>query len=413
MALAPMHHTFGPLADAKQCREALALLCQPWRWHSSRDVDALRCALEGALGMRAACFSTGREALCALFQALPLAPGDEVIVQGYTCVVVPNAIHAAGGTCIYADIDPATLGLDPDDVARKITPKTRAVLCQHTFGIPADTERLRTLCDAHGLLLIEDCAHIFPDAQGPSSIVRHADAVMLSFGRDKALSGVTGGALLTRREDLAKRLREKESRATPLPLLTIKRLLLYPLLYTLARPLYGLWIGKALLALAQRLRLLVPIVTRAEKRGSMPASQHALPGACAALALAQLRRLPAINAARRARTKQYLQACKDLGWKPLDGITPDLPLQKFPLFLRDSAHIRQRLKQHNIHLDDGWTGCVVCPGDADAAAAGYADGSDPLAEEYCLRILSLPTHPGTSAAAAARLVRTLSPLLRQ
>ncbi len=413
MPLLPIHHTFGPLADPRQCREALSLLFQPWRWNGRKDVDALRTALEAALGMRAACFATGREALCALLQALPLAQDDEVIVQGYTCIVVPNAVHAAGGTCVYVDIDPATLALDPDAVARSITPRTRAVICQHTFGIPADTERLRAVCDAHKLLLIEDCAHVFPDARGPAAIGRHADAVMFSFGRDKALSGVTGGAILTRDAALAERLRRREEAATHLPLLTVKRLLLYPLLYSLARPLYGIGVGKALLAAARSLRLLVPIVTRSEKDGSMPPTQHALPGACAALALAQLRRLDTINDHRRARTRQYLQACKDADWKPLDGVTPDLPLQKFPLFVRDADAVRRALKAQNIHLQDGWTGCVVCPEDANAAAAGYAPGSDLCAEQACTRILCLPTHPGTSEAQALTLLRRLSPLLHQ
>lgn len=412
MPASPIHHTFAPLADARQRAFALGLLFQPWRWNGTADVALLRADLERMFGMPAALFATGREALCAYLQTV-LAPGDEVIVQGFTCIVVPNAVHAAGGTCVYADIDPATLGLDPDDVARRITPKTRAIIAQHTFGLPADTQRLRALCDAHKLLLIEDCAHVLPDAHGPHELLRHADAAMLSFGRDKAISGVTGGAMLVRDATVATVLRSREAAARPLPLLTVKRLLLYPLLYGAARPLYGLGIGKAMLAAARTLRLLVPIVTRQEKAGSMADGQHRLPGACAALARAQLSRLQIINDHRRARTRHYLQACKNHDWKPLEGITPDLPLQKFPLFVRDSAKVRQLLKARTILLDDGWTGCVICPGDADASAAGYAPGSDPQADACSVQILSLPTHPGTSASDADRLLRALSPLLHQ
>ena len=81
-------------------------------------------------------------------------PGEEIVVQGFTCVVVPNAIHAAGGVPVYADIDPDTLNLTSASVRPLLTSRTRAVICQHTFGIPADIKALRKLCDERGIVLI-------------------------------------------------------------------------------------------------------------------------------------------------------------------------------------------------------------------------------------------------------------------
>lgn len=407
----PIHHTFAPLADAAQCLRALALLVQPWRYARGPCASELERELHARFGGEAFTFASGREALLALLHALKLRSGEEVIVQGYTCVVVPNAIHAAGGVPIYVDINRETVNLDLSEVEQAITSRTRAVICQHTFGIPADTRALRTVCDQHNLILIEDCAHILPDHHGPHAIGEHGDFLILSFGRDKAISGVTGGAVLSRRPSTSQGLRLLQREARDLRCLTVLQLLLYPLLYAIAKPLYGIRVGKALLAAARALRFLPPILTKEEKEGRMPPHLHRMPNACAALALAQLHTLHRFNDHRRQLTRFYLEVARTHRWPYLRGIEADLPLQKFPLFVRGAERIRQHLREKNIHLDDGWTGCVICPPSVDATELGYTAGRDPHAEELCESILSLPTHPTMTLRQARRLSTALHPLL--
>ncbi|MDD4318862.1 MAG: aminotransferase class I/II-fold pyridoxal phosphate-dependent enzyme [Candidatus Peribacteraceae bacterium] len=411
----PIHHTFAPLADREQRRLALRLLLHPSRWKGQTAArDILRGELNKRCGGETFLFASGREALFAFLHACAFPAGSEIIIQAFTCVVVPNAIRAAGLTPVYADMEKETLNLEPGAVEALITPRTKAVICQHTFGIPADTDRLRTICDAQGLLLVEDCAHILPDARGPMDVMSRGDAFLLSFGRDKAVSGVTGGAVIVRnRTTICDALRTQEQQATEFPDGTIKRLLLYPLLYALARPLYGIGIGKVFLFLMNKLGLLLSIVTREEKHGRQGEALHAMPEACAALVMGQLRNLAAINDHRRTLVKLFLEACAEHGWPVLHGIRPDLPLQKYPLFVRNAEEIRTRLKRHNIHLHDGWTGCVVCPTSVAVDETGYRQGSDPRAEEACTEILSLPTHPGTAVQDAKRLVSVLRPFLER
>ncbi len=333
-----------------------------------------------------------------------LKPGEEVIVQGYTCMVIPNAIHSAGGTPVYVDIDRDTLNLDCDEVEQRITSRTRAIMCQHTFGIPANITRLRSICDAHHILLIEDCAHIIPDAKGPI-IGNLGDAVLLSFGRDKAISGISGGAIIMRQDELTAKLRAEEQNAAPVPIIKIVQWLNYPQAYFLARPFMGMKLGFVFLKLLRILHLLSPVLTDEEKEGTMSPVLHAMPNVCAALALAELNELQTINDHRRKLTMLYFEAIKQAHIDYPTAITTDLPLQKFPIFVKSAESLRSHLKKKNIHLDDGWTGCVVCPSSSNIESAGYVPGSDPDAENASTMILSLPTHALTSESDAKRLIR--------
>lgn len=408
----PIHHTFAPLVDTEQVRLSLQLLFQPWTWREGQAKEQLETALGSAFGGKAHLFASGREALLASLQSLKFQKDEEVIMQGYTCIVVPNAIIAAGMVPVYADIEPDTLNIDLEEVERLITPKTRAVICQHTFGIPAYTKKLRDLCDRHSLILIEDCAHVMPDASGPEEIGKSGDLLFFSFGRDKAISGVGGGAVVCRNPDLCQDLERLKAEAKALGMVRIKRFLLYPVWYSVAKPLYGFGIGKALLAALAKLHLLVPIVTRQEKQGHMPATLHRMPNACAELALAQFKRLKEINDHRRMLTQIYFDEGTKRGWPLLLGVRPGLPLQKFPLFTEGAERIRQILKKRNIHLHDGWTGCVICPAAAACDAVGYHDGDDPEADMAGQQILTLPTHPDTSLDQAKKLIHALDELLK-
>lgn len=363
-------------------------------------------------GSPAVIFGSGRDALLALLRSLPFETGSEIVIQGFTCVALPNAIHAAGFTPVFADIDPETLNIDIRALEGKITPRTKAVITQHTFGMLDDTKALKELCDRHGLLLIEDCAHILPDVAGPKSIGAYADYMMLSFGRDKAVSGITGGAIVARgNAAVLDALRDEETRARHMPLLCIKRLLWYPLLYFIAKPLYGIGIGKALLWLSAKARLLPPVLTGKEKCGYQSALLRKMPNACAALVTEEFRSFDRINGHRRKLTALYKEAALRHKWDMPTHVNDRFPLQKFPLYAEKADDIRATLKQKNIYLEDGWTGAAVCPRNVHLEAAGYVPGSCPNAERVARTVLTLPTHPTMTEKQAKKLITVLSDLL--
>jgi perosamine synthetase len=418
----PIHHTFGPLVTRAQWKEAFLLQFKFWKWKNGKEKEDLKKELGQRFGESAILFGSGRDALLATFRAIGITPGDEIILQGFTCTVVPNSIHAAGGVPVYCDTDPQTLSLDIAKFHRTITHRTRAVICQHTFGIPAETKKIKAICEKRGIMLIEDCAHIIPDDIGKQmsllegeshsgEIGLHGDAVLLSFGRDKAISGVTGGAVITKHAALAKVLNEEESKASHMSMWRIMNLIGYPIRYRFAKWLWRLPLGpilaKAYLRWIQKIGFLVPVLTKSEKKGKGNIFLKKIPNACATLALQQLKGLHSINSHRRKISDIYKDAAKKSGWHMPEGTLKSIALQKFPVFARDADGLRRALKGEEVYLDDGWCGAVVNPKGLDQESFGYAEGACPISEDIAKHIVSLPTHPTMNEEQAKYLVHAL------
>jgi len=160
--------------------------------------------------------SSGTAALHLALAGLGVGPGDEVIVPNLTFVATAAAARFVGATPVVADVvSPARPLLDPDDVARRITPRTKAVVAVHFFGYPADVTALRKLCDEHGLALVEDCAQGIGarlDDRGTLA-GRVGDAATFSLFSKNQLAVGEGGLVVTERDDVAARVRLLRSHA--------------------------------------------------------------------------------------------------------------------------------------------------------------------------------------------------------
>lgn len=145
----------------------------------------------------ALCLSGGGTAalLCGL-AAMGIGPGDEVIVPAYTWMATATCVLAAGAIPVFADID-ETLTIDPEDVAAKITPQTKAVIPVHLVGRPCNMRRLLEVTGPHGIRVMEDCCQ----ADGGSYLGRRlgswGDAGAFSFNDFKIISAGDGGAFVT------------------------------------------------------------------------------------------------------------------------------------------------------------------------------------------------------------------------
>ena len=137
-----------------------------------------------------------------------IGPGDEVITTPLTFASTANTILHVGATPVFADIDPDTGLIDPDEIEKKVTPRTRAVVPVHYSGLAADLKRIGEICDAHGLFLSEDAAHAVETRYNGELIGHHPrGAVSYSFYATKNLACGEGGALVTDDDEIAARAR--------------------------------------------------------------------------------------------------------------------------------------------------------------------------------------------------------------
>ncbi len=160
--------------------------------------------------------SSGTAALHLACRAAGLGPGDEVIVPAFTFVASASAARFVGATPVLCDVNgPYDLNLDVRDVERRITPRTRAVMAVHFFGYPADALALRELCDAHGLILIEDCAEAIGAQVDDSGrqVGTVGELGAFSFFSKNQLCVGEGGMVSTADPELAERVRLLRSHA--------------------------------------------------------------------------------------------------------------------------------------------------------------------------------------------------------
>ena len=137
-----------------------------------------------------------------------IGPGDEVITTPLTFAASANTILHVGATPVFADIDMQTGLIDPNEIEKKITKKTKAIVPVHYSGLAADLGRIGELCDAHGLFLSEDAAHAVETRYNGELIGAHPrGAVSYSFYATKNLACGEGGALITDDEELAQKAR--------------------------------------------------------------------------------------------------------------------------------------------------------------------------------------------------------------
>ena len=193
----------------EQLIEALSGVVRSGRFVLGPTVEELERQIAQVAGVRCAVgCASGSDALLLALMALGIGPGDEVIVPSYTFFATASAPWRLGARVVFADIEPTGFTLDVDDVARRISPQTKAIVPVHLFGQCADMDRLRQLAHQHGLHLIEDAAQ----AIGATLEGRAAGSLgtvgCFSFYPTKNLGGLGDGGMLTTDDpQLAQRLR--------------------------------------------------------------------------------------------------------------------------------------------------------------------------------------------------------------
>lgn len=175
---------------------------------TGQDVKTFEAAFAGYLGARHAVGVTScTAALHLALLAVGVGPGDEVITTPMTFAATSNAVLYTGATPVFVDVEADTGLISADAVARAITPRTKALLPVHLYGLMADMRRLKAIADGAGLALIEDCAHAIESERDGVRPGMLSDAACFSFYATKNITSGEGGAVVTNSEAVADRVR--------------------------------------------------------------------------------------------------------------------------------------------------------------------------------------------------------------
>jgi len=413
----PISISLSPNVEKDDLHLALNLIIRPWLWRkgkrgSENGIENLENAFKNFLGVKyAVSFNSGRSAFFAILKALDLGQQNNVAIQAFTCNAVPNPILWVGLEPLYIDCNKDDLNISAEDLKSKINARTRAVVVQHAFGMPAEMNKIREICSQNNLILIEDCAHSLGAEYNGIKVGSHSKAAFFSFSRDKIISSVYGGMAVTNDPVIGEKLRQEQAKfGLPSRFWTFQQLLHPILLNYVVLPIYGfLGFGKLILILSQITHILSKAVSWNEKRGLMPDYfPKALPNALAVLALNQFYKLDKFN--------NHRQKVANFYYGNLAGskfILPEKFQERKNVFLRlvirhKDAHsiIYQAWHKQNILLGD-WYTTPIAPFDTIVENVKYIPGSCKNAEDLAKRTLNLPTHINISEKDAQRIVNFL------
>jgi len=176
-----------------------------WLTNKGQLHDRLEQALCDHLRVRhLSLANSGTSALMLAFRALEIS--GEAVTTPLTSPATANALTWCGLTPVFADIDPLELTLDPEAVERAITPRTRAIVGVHVYGIPCRIDQLQAIAERHNLRIIYDAAHAFGTEIDGEPLIKSGDAAILSFHATKLFNTAEGGAVVTPDRDLKRRI---------------------------------------------------------------------------------------------------------------------------------------------------------------------------------------------------------------
>lgn len=326
-------------------------------------------------------FNRGREAIYLALQALGISPNDEILVQAMTCSAVVTPILCLGAKPIYVDISKETFNIDIQDLKKKISPATKVLIAQHTFGKFAEMEEIHKICKSNDIKIIEDCAHLFRSDIQETVVGKFSDISIFSFAQDKAISSVTGGLLVVNNAQyteeakaLYKTCNVQTNREAKYPLSYLKlwgfakKYYFTPLLPFQKR----ITVGKVAIMISRWLGI-------TKQQALVNLEQEIVPIRMSDIQYVllenQIKKLDELNSHRQDILKIYDEKSNDL-------------LIRYPILVENPESILSLLSQER-YLCGRWYNSIVFP-IKDQKAVEYMEGSCPTAEYVVKHIINLP-----------------------
>lgn len=390
----PISISLSPNTEPDDINLALKLQFLPWLWKKGKAIKELEEQFKSYIGLDYTfSFNSGRSALMAILDALQLREGDEVLLQSFTCNAVPNPVIWSRLKPVYVDVNENTFNMDSLDLEKKITPRSRAVIVQHTFGLPGFMDKILEICSKNNLILIEDCAHSLGATYKDKKVGTLGRVSFFSFSRDKVISSVYGGMVATNDPSLAEKIKHTQDKFGYPSYFWIFQQLLHPTLMNwLILPTYSIF-GKYFLIILQSFHILSKAVHWKEKRGQKPDYfPRRMPNAIAILAINQLKKLERFNDYRTKIAETYTNDLENSNFIIVgdhEGRTNIF--LRFPVRHKYAHEIIKKAWKNNILIGD-WYDKVIAPHDTKLEKILYNLGDCPVAERLSRETFNLPTH---------------------
>lgn len=356
-------------------------------------------------------FNSARSALTFLLENLyKQADTDKtqepisVITQAFSCLVVPNAIKFAGLKPIYVDID-ESFNLNIEDLKRKIAKETKAIIIQNTFGIPAKINEILTIAKENNLLIIENLTHSLGAKYENKYLGNFGDVALLSFNRNKIISGIIGGALVIRNKELNEKIKENYKNLVELDIKEVQKILFTGKVLYQAKQNYN-FLMKVYLKILRKRGFTLEMISAKEKQGEKIKNYLAkFPQILFPLLKNQLEKLDKFNEHRKKISQIYI----DAGLKNFEINNNSEPIfLRFPIFSDNPDKLLEKFKKQNIYLGD-WYRCVLAPCNGiNLINFDYQIGSCPQAELISQKILNLPTFINVNQDQARKIINLIS-----
>lgn len=358
-------------------------------------------------------FDSGRTSLHQILEAYknlqPDLKNTEILLAGHTCLVVSNAIIKSELTPKYIDFKPNSFQIDPQQIEKNITPKTKFILLQHTFGYIEDTESIQKIAKKHNLIIIEDLAHSFLSQKENILLGNFSDAAFLSFGSNKIISCLRGGAIITKNQSLSDQLKIQQQKLDELPTTETLKYHLKHVIFYISQPIYNfLKLGKIIMAITSKLRLIPKVISFSEKQAWVSKiPNYKISDSLAHIALKQLKHTNQNSQTRNQIANQYYQALHN--HPKIKCYQPDqqsAPLF-FPIIVNQNKQIYTILKRHGVHLNLDWTGSPLAPNMSSLQKWQLDPKKTPYATLQAKHMLLLPTHQKMTSKKADKIIKLI------
>jgi perosamine synthetase len=387
----------GGTTTLGDCLVALRYLLDPRQLVQGPTIVEYEQAFARLIGVRYAySFCHGRVGLYGLLRGLGIGPGDEVLLQVPTHIVVSNAIRFTGAKPVYVDCCLDTYNMDLEQAEQRITPRTKALVLQHTFGIPVDLDAALDLTRRHRLALIEDCVHALGAAYDGRPVGSFGHAAFFSSEETKTISTTMGGMIVTDDPELAAQLAAFQQRCALLSWWQAASYLLKLVLYHWMTEPHVHQYTRAIYEFFGKRNPLPQPTSDEETQGIRPANyEQRLSNGQAALGLRQLRRLETNVVHRHATAMVYSAQLSERGFDvPHPPARAEPAFVRYPVWVKDPDMTRRVVARYAT-LGTWFTSVLE---EAISPACGdYEMGSCPRAEEAARHLINLPTNPRVNA----------------